>query len=193
VPLEQLLDALERDARAEIERVLADSRSEAERIAAAAATERDRRRHAAAQDRERDRRTLTERGLSDARRAARRAVLEAQQVLLERVFAASRARLPAAVDSADFEEAVPARVSAALVALGNEPAAIHCPEALVETLKRHVAADRATVVVDPACGSGFTVATADGSVLVDETLETRLERQHPALARLALDVLEVAS
>jgi vacuolar-type H+-ATPase subunit E/Vma4 len=120
-------------------------------------------------------------------------VLEAQKVLLERVFTAIRARLPAAVDGAGFEETVPARASAALAALGNEPAVIHCPASLVETLRRHLPADRATVVADDTCGSGFTVATADGAVLVDETLETHLERQRPAMARLALELLEVAS
>jgi V/A-type H+/Na+-transporting ATPase subunit E len=192
VALEQLLEALERDAGAEVERVLADGREKAERIAAAAAAERERRRRAATQNREHDRRELTERGLSDARRVARRAVLEAQQVLLDRVFQAVRARLPAAVGSAGFEKTVPARVSAALVALGNEPAVIHCPEALVATLRR-LAGARATIVADPACGSGFTVDTADGVLRVDETLETQLERQRPALARSALDVLAVAS
>jgi vacuolar-type H+-ATPase subunit E/Vma4 len=191
--LEQLLDALERDAGAEIERVLAAGRAEADRIATAAAADRDRRRRAAAQDRERQQRELSEHGLGDTRRAARRTVLEAQHALLQRVFQAVRARLPAAAASPAFGQTLPDRLKAALAALGDEAAVIHCTDPLASSLKSCLPGKRATIVADLTCGSGFTVATGDGAVLVDETLEARLERQRSALARLALDVLEVGS
>lgn len=191
--LEQLLVALERDAQAQVEDVLAQGRAAADAIASRSAAALEARRRDAERIRDRGERELTERALTGARRDARRAVLTAQRDLLERVFTAVRHRLPAAAAGAAFAATVPGRMAAALAALGQEPAVIRCTPSLVPLLQPLVPAGRASVAADRASGSGFTAATQDGAVVVDETLETRLERQRADLARLVLATLGLES
>jgi len=193
--LEHLLEALERDANAQIEQLLAQARAEAEGVTAAMTTALAQRRGAAAEARERSRLIEVEQAVTRARRAARRSVLEARERLLERVFAAARGELPAAAAGADYRAGLSAALAGALAAVGGEEVVIRCPEALVRDLERlrpH-ATPPARVVVDPAAGSGFRVATVDGAVEVDDTLESRLDRLRPELARRVLAQLGLES
>jgi vacuolar-type H+-ATPase subunit E/Vma4 len=70
---------------------------------------------------------------------------------------------------------------------------IRCPEQLASELERLRPTDGVSIVVDPGAGSGFRLATADGAIEVDETLEARLERRLPELTRHLLARLEVES
>ncbi len=189
--LEHLLEALERDANAQIEQLLAQARAEADRLTTAATAAVERRRQKAHEARERSRLQQVEHAVTLARRGARRSVLESRERLLERLFTAARVELPAAAAGPAYRATLPAALSGALAAVGNEPAVIRCPEALARDLERLRPDDRASVVVDPATGSGFRLATADGAVEVDDTLEARLERLRPILARRVLAQLEL--
>lgn len=189
--LEHLLEALERDASAQIEQVLAQARAEADRLTTAATETRERRRRDAQGARERSRLQEVEHAVTLARRSARRSVLEARERLLERVFTAARAELPAAAAGSAYRAALPVALTGALAAVGNEPAVISCPKALARELERLCPANRASVEVDPAAGSGFRLVTADGAVEVDDTLEARLDRLRPILARRVLTQLEL--
>ena len=189
--LEHLLEALERDAKAQIEQLLAQARAEADRLTTAGSEALERRRRDAGVVRERSRLQEVEHAVTLARRAARRSVLEARERLLERVFAAACAELPATVASDAYLATLPAALAGALSAIGVEPAVIRCPKAISRELQRLVPAGRASVAVDTGVGSGFRLTTTDGAVEVDETLEARLERLRPQLARHVLAQLEL--
>ena len=193
--LEHLLEALERDAKAQIEQLLAQARAEAEGVTAAMTAALAQRQGAAAAARERTRLHEVEQAVTRARRAARRSVLEARERLLERVFTAARSELPAAAAGSGYRAGLPAALAGALAAVGDEEVVIRCPEALVRDLERlrPSTTPRARVVVDPAAGSGFRLASADGAVEVDDTLETRLDRLRPELARRVLAQLGLES
>ena len=193
--LEHLLEALERDAKAQIEQLLAQARAEAEGVTAATTAALAQRQGAAAETRERTRLIEVEQAVTRARRAARRSVLEARERLLERVFANARSELPAAAAGAGYRAGLPAALAGALAAVGGEEAVIRCPEVLVRDLERlrPDATPRARVVVDPKAGSGFRVASVDGAVEVDDTLESRLDRLRPDLARRVLAQLGLES
>jgi V/A-type H+-transporting ATPase subunit E len=193
VGLDHLLDALERDANAQVERLLGEARAEADRLTAAGTESVDRRRREAAALRERSRQQEVERAVTLARRDARRAVLESRACLVARGIAAVRAELPAAAIGPAYRTRLPVAVMSALTAVGGAPAVIRCPEQLASELERQRPADGVSIVVDPGAGSGFRLATADGAVEVDETLETRLERRLPELTRHLLARLEVES
>jgi vacuolar-type H+-ATPase subunit E/Vma4 len=193
--LEHLLEALERDAKAQIEQLLAQARAEAEGVTAAMTAALAQRQAAAAEARERTRVIEVEQAVTRARRAARRSVLEARERLLERVFTVARSGLPAAAAGAGYRAGLPAVLAGALAAVGGEEVVIRCPEALVSDLERlrPPTTPRARVVLDPEAGSGFRVASADGAVEVDDTLESRLDRLRPELARRVLAQLGLES
>lgn len=191
--LEHLLEALERDADAQVEQLLAQARAEADRISteSAAALEQRRRETTSACDSARVQEV--EHAVTLARREARRSILEARERLLERVFAAARAELPSAVVGPAYRASLPAALRGALSAVGGDHAVIRCPETLAPELERaRPRGSRAVPVeVDPAGGSGFRVASADGAVEVDDTLESRLDRLRFDLARRVLAQLEL--
>jgi len=187
--LAHLLEALERDANDEIARLRAEAAAEADRITAASAAAVAQRRRAVLEEDERRGRHEVERALTIARRAARRAVLEARQRLLDRVFAAARAVLPAAVREPAFRASLPAAIVSALAAIGPGPVVIHCPGAIAPAVKGLQLADRITVMADETVGSGFVMRAADGAIEVDDTLDGRLERSRPVLARRVLQQL----
>ena len=190
--LDNLLAALERDATAQAERLVVQARAEADRLIAAADAAIARRRDEVLDGRERAQRGALEGVLSAARRAARRDVLEARDRLLDRVFTAARAELPRALAQPAYRATLAPRVAAALACVGDAEASFRCPAPLAKDLRAAAAADgRITVCVDPAAGSGFRLRTADGTLEVDDTLESRLEARRPRLARDALRRLEV--
>jgi vacuolar-type H+-ATPase subunit E/Vma4 len=192
VGLEHLLEALERDANAQIDQTLARARAEADRLTAAATEAVELRRREVTSRGKRDRQREVDHAVTLARRAARRSILEARAHLLERVFAAARAELPAAAAGPAYRAALPSALAGALAAVGGEQAVIRCREALARELERlrPGTSQSVRVVVDPASGSGFRVASADGAIEVDDTLESRLDRLHLVLARRVLEQLE---
>jgi vacuolar-type H+-ATPase subunit E/Vma4 len=195
MPLDHLLAALERDATAQAERLVAEARVTADRLTSAAAEAIERRRGETLGAYEREQRAVVQAALSTARRAARRDVLEARERLLDRVFATARAALPQALAHQAYRAALPERLAAALACVEEAgEAALRVPAALAADVRTAVSGNgRVTVRVDHAAGSGFRLATADGSLEVDDTLETRLDAQRPRLARDVLRQLEVES
>lgn len=191
--LEHLLEALERDADAQVEQLLAQARAEADRISTESAAAVEQRRRETTSARDSARVQEVEHAVTVARREARRSILEARERLLERVFAAARAELPAAVAGPAYRASLPAALRGALSAVGGDHAVIRCPETLAPELERaRPRGSRAVPVeVDPAGGSGFRVASADGAVEVDDTLESRLDRLRFDLARRMLAQLEL--
>lgn len=193
MPLDQLLAALERDAREQADRLVAEARAEAERVRDAAERDIARRRAATEGAREREHHAALEQALSNVRRAARRDVLEARDRLLARVFSAARAALPAAINTPAYRATLPRRLEAGLACFdGAEPVVVRCSPPLVDVVQAALP-PRADVRVrgDPEAGSGFRLTTPDGAIEVDDTLETRLAARRPRLARAALRRLDL--
>lgn len=195
MPLDHLLAALERDATAQAERLVAEARATADRLTSAAAEALERRRGETLGAHEREQRAVVQAALSAARRAARRDVLEARERLLDRVFAAARAALSQALAHQVYRATLPERLAAALACVAESgEATLRVPPTLAADVRAAISGNgRVTVHVDHGAGSGFRLATADGTIEVDDTLETRLDAQRPRLARHVLRQLEVES
>jgi len=193
MPLEHLLAELEREAEAAAERTLAEARTEAERIAAAAAERLAHRRAEYVAARRTELSADLGGALAAARREARRAALAARERLLERVFTEAARRLPEVAASETYAAALPGDVAAALAFLGDQPAVLRCTPALAERVRQAAGPAAATVVPDAAVGHGVRAEAADGSLVVDATLEGRLARLRPRLAIAVLARLDVAA
>lgn len=185
--LTHLLEALERDARNEIERLSAAARAEADGITAESNARLDERRRVALDEVDRRHRYEVERALTAARRAGHRAVLEARQRLQQRVFDAVRALLPNGLATAAYRDSLPGALRRALAALGEGPAVVRCTPAIrpaIEAIERPAGV---SVLPDDTVGSGFVAQVPDGSLDVVDTLDERLERQRPELTRWVFD------
>jgi len=195
MPLDHLLAALERDATAQAERLVAEARATADRLTSTAAEVIAHRRSETLGAYEREQRAVIQAALSAARRTARRDVLDARERLLDRVFATARAALPQALAHQVYRATLPERLAAALACVAESgEATLRVPAALAADVRSAVPGNGpVTVLVDHAAGSGFRLATADGALEVDDTLETRLDAQRPRLARDVLRQLAVES
>jgi vacuolar-type H+-ATPase subunit E/Vma4 len=177
--LTQLLAALEQDAHAAAESVLAAARSTGERVEREARERRERQRSEFAERRDAALAEETERVLADTRRRARARVLEARQQLLERVFAAARDELAQVARRPDFARRIVEELPRARLYLGNGPLIARCRPELAQRLAE--SDSHLTVEQDAAAGAGVRLLTPDGAVEVDDTLEGRLERSRPSL------------
>jgi vacuolar-type H+-ATPase subunit E/Vma4 len=188
--LDRLLETLERDARAEAERVLAAAGAEAEAIRGAAATVVARRRAEALSARERALRADAAVQLAQVRRRARGAVLDARHQLLERIRAAARERIAAAEGEAG---SLGVRLQAALACHGDRPVEVRCAPALADAVRAGVG-DRAGAAVAPdaAASDPLVVRAADGAMEVDAGLGSLFERHWPGLAVELVRELEAA-
>lgn len=183
MPLDHLLTALEREAGAQAEASVAAARAEAAEISRQADTRLGQMRQDALQAREADLRGAAEAALGEARRAARATVLEARQRLIDRVFETARGMLPGAGAGDAYRAALPQHIAEALAALGDQPAVIRCDAALADAVRTAVARKKHLVVRPEAdARPGVVVATTDGTIEVDNTLDGRLERLRPQLA-----------
>jgi vacuolar-type H+-ATPase subunit E/Vma4 len=187
--LTHLLEALERDARNEVERLTAAARAEADGITADARARLDERRRVALDEVERRHRFEMEQALTAARRVGRRTVLEARQRLMQRVLDALRASLPGALALPAYRDGLPDAVRRALAALGEGSLVIRCTPAIRSTIETIERPSGVSVVPDDSIGNGFVIHVADGSVEVVETLEERLVRQRTDLTRWVFDHL----
>jgi vacuolar-type H+-ATPase subunit E/Vma4 len=181
--LDHLLASLERDATAEAAALLTEAKAGVARVTAAAEAHVARRRAETLGVREQELRAAAELAVARARRAARARVLDARARAIARVFAGVQARLPAAAGSAAFHATLPARLAAARACAGDAPVAVRCAPDLAPHMRSALAGAAPAVAVQPdaAIATGFVLATTDGSLEVDETLEARLARRRQEL------------
>jgi vacuolar-type H+-ATPase subunit E/Vma4 len=181
--LDHLLSALEREAAAQADAVVTAARAEAAAVTRDADERLTRLRNDLLGSREGELRGKAAAALGEARRASRAAVLEARQRLLERIIAAARGALPAALASPAYRATLPQHVAQGLRAVGDGPAVIQCPEPLVPAVQEAVAGRHDVAVrADAASAPGVIVSTTDGVIEADNTLVGRLERLGPLLA-----------
>jgi vacuolar-type H+-ATPase subunit E/Vma4 len=188
VAMDRLVEALERNAAAELERLRSDAGAEAARIAAAAvnriAAHRDETLGALA----RERRGALELELAEARRASRGRVLESRQHFLDRVFEAAAGLLPGAMSDREYQDTLASRIEEALRCAGDEDATIEVPPELA-AFASNFAGRGVRFDIRSGASAGFIVTARGGKVKVDDTLRSRMER---ARAALAIEVVAAA-
>lgn len=158
--LDQLLEALTREAEARAAETVAAARLEAEAILREARAGTERRLAEAVARRERELRAAAQGAVEAARREAAREVLTARAEALARVFARARELLVARVREPALESRWARDAAEALTYLGGADA----------------------VVRRPPEAAGVLAAAADGSVEVDGTVGALLARLQPQLA-----------
>lgn len=181
--IEELLAALERDAAADREAILAEARAEVERIRTRTSERHARHWESFLEPREREWRRAAAVAVAQARRGVRGDVLAAQQRFLDRVFAEARARLSDAMLGEEYRRVLSVHVEETLAYLCDEPCLVRCPPPLEAPVRSIVASRKnVSVVVDPESPPGIVVESRDGAIAVNNTLEGRLERLAPILA-----------
>lgn len=121
--------------------------------------------------------------IAAARHEAMRAVLLAKTRIADRILAAAKSRLEDAARSEPYLAALPDELEEALAFVGEDGAVVRCSQA-IESSVRDAIGGRTNVRIERLTegASGFIAIGADGSVRVDGTLETRLERMRAALS-----------
>lgn len=188
--MDALLQTLEREAEAEIARVLDDARARASELTRAADERIAARRGATLERRETEARKDHERVLAGARHTARTRVLEARAALLDRLFVQIRAVLPELAQSAAYRRNLAGQLQRLRAFAGDQPVTLRCMPALTTTLRGLVKTNgHVRIRGDARIAAGFFVTTADGALDVDGSLESRLERLRPQLSLEALAAL----
>lgn len=166
------------------ESILSAARAEAHRIASDTERHIEERRKAVLSNKEEEHRSKARARIAAERDAAMRSVLLAKTGLVDRVLHAAKALLPEAARRTASAAALRGELEEALAFVGAEDdATVRCSEELAPTIREAVGGRRGvTVEGDSALGPGFVVVGAGGSVVVDRTLQTALDRLAPTLA-----------
>jgi vacuolar-type H+-ATPase subunit E/Vma4 len=186
VGLSELVARLERDLDARVAAIEERTRKEAEAFDARAREESRHTLEEALASRRTGRRARLARELADARQRVRLAELCARRALVDRVLARTGELLARADRDDGYRVTVAPQVERALRYVGVRPVVVRCRPSLA-ALVRSALADQEGVTCEEAdMPVGFLVRTRDGSVEIDETLPTLLERSRRRLAlRLA--------
>lgn len=157
--------------------ILAEARARADRIEAEADRQIEEKRHAVLTKKDRELQNEARAKVAAARHAAMRAVLLAKAEVVNRVLENAKARLPAAAQSRAYRSGLERELREAAAFLGEDGGVVRCSKTLEPAL-REAARELAKLSVrtDDEVKSGFQVVGANGSVVVDATLETRLDR-----------------
>ena len=189
--LDHLLAALERDATRTAEQRVEAAEVEATRLRSAARAKADALRADKLQAQEKRLREEIERVLLVERRRLRAEMLHRRKALLDQVLATVEAKLPAATLDPANRSGLGRDLDRALTYVNGVPAVVRAPPDLVGWA-RDALDGRSGIAVqaDPAITTGMTVTTADGSVVIDATLATRLRQSWPELSMKLLAWLE---
>jgi vacuolar-type H+-ATPase subunit E/Vma4 len=188
--LDQLLAVLSREAEAEADAIRGAAQADARSLLERCGAELTERRLQQARALEAERQNAIAFALVAARRAARRDELLARERLLNRVLRLAADRFPEAVRNPVFRATLPALVAQALECLADRPGTIRCHPGLMDEISR-LLTDRPGVrlLADPACGTGFRLTSDDGPLVIDATLEDRVERLDRRLRQAILSRL----
>ncbi len=183
--LDELLRTLEADAAAQIEAVRTRARNDAERLRGESEAELSRRREAILQAREAELRTAAALEVATARHQATRRTLEARAATLARIRSRVGERLAARGEDSTLLPLMRRDLQRGLDYVG-EDAVVQAADRLLDGLRVSLNGRRATFepIVPPR--AGLVLHSADGSVMVDATFETRLDQAWP---RLAIDLM----
>ena len=191
--LEELLEVLRREADAEAAAILADAHTEAEAIGARCEADLASRSDSFRSEQDAVRQSAVELAVAQARRDSRREMLQARERMLERVFARALERFPEALTAAEYLDGLSSQLSEALNCLADRPGTVRCHPRLERELKLLVGTRHGvSLVIDASVGAGFKVASDDGAVEIDGTLEGRLDRARNRMKQQVMAALEEA-
>lgn len=177
--LDQLLASLTREADAAIADLLRSARTDAAAERAAADALRRKRLDDATAARRRELEARLEEDVVEAGREASRAVLRVREEILDRVLAAARGVLAQRLDDPLVARASEALVAEAATYLGEAGGTVRCHRRLLAALGCVAQRHGLALEEDPAMGAGARLASADGRVVVDATLDGVLLRRWP--------------
>jgi vacuolar-type H+-ATPase subunit E/Vma4 len=179
--LSDLIARLEQEAQSRVEAIERDAREQVRAIEAA--TEQSiaeitvrhlEREHA-------ERQVVQERDLGIARRNARTRELEARRTQIARILNRARALVPEMAATTAYVDALPSHLAEALPFLAGLQPRVRCHAAYADTLQPTIERCDAELVIDETVGPGVVVEARDGSVIIDNTLATRLTRSETRL------------
>ena len=165
------------------EALLREARAEADRLVDEAEREVEKRRADALQDKEAEYRAEARLAIAAERHEALREVLEARSRVVDRVLDELRGILPEATTTESYLSSLSDEISDALQYVDGDGAVVRCSASLASAVQA-VVQDRPQIRVEPTTDidAGFVLAGAEGSVVVDGRLETRVDRLAPTLA-----------
>ena len=192
--LADLLRALEQDAEARIATVRSESRAEADRLLAEIAQRLERRRTAELAVEEAELRAESARLVERARRDAAGRVLAARGEALERIRDRARELLGATEPVPDLRAGFAREIGTALEYVGDAAVVIQCGAVWRSALQSLVSGRNGVrLETTNGLGPGARIKAADGSLEIDATIETRLQRLWPELAIGLVRTMEPAS
>lgn len=186
--LHELLAALREDAAAQRAQVLSDAEAEASRIQRAASASAARRRAEFMSRITNEAEGASRRALSRTRAEAMQSVLTARARFLQRLRAELESRICTAVQNPEYLASIASELSAGMQRLPNGRVVVRASPGLAPAISEMIPAIAlgATVESTPELGTGFVLASEDGRMEVDATLDTRLAHVWPRLAAAAL-------
>ncbi len=179
--IDALVETLRANGRRRAAGVLREARAEVRAIRLRAEREETRRRGEVLARRQGELRAELAGDIARARAEARRDVLEARRALLARVFARAVAALPAAIESSAYVDGLPGRIELAARYVSIADAVLECPPGLAPALRAAAGTTGPSVEPHLDADAGFRLRSADGHVVVDDTLASRLARLRPTL------------
>ncbi|KPK16291.1 MAG: hypothetical protein AMJ62_06210 [Myxococcales bacterium SG8_38] len=165
------------------ESIMDAARAEADRLASEADRRIEDRRRAVLGKKDRELRTEARAQVAAERHAAMRAVLLAKTKVVDRVLHEARRRLPEAARSRAYASALGKELRDAVAFVGEQGAVVRCSDELRPAVLEAARDLRnMSVEAEQNADSGFKVIGKGGSLVVDGTLETRLDRLGSILA-----------
>lgn len=165
------------------ESILGTARADAKRLGAESERVVEDRRREVLKDKEAEYGAEARIAIAAERHAAMRAVLLARTHLVNRVLERAQALLPDVARNEAYLATLGSELTDALQFVEGEGAVVRCSADLGPAVRDRMR-DRPEVKVEPEAdvGTGFVVVGAEGSVVVDGRLETRIDRLASVLA-----------
>ena len=180
--LDELLEAIEDEARCTMGAELERGRGDAARIAAEAEARAVRTRAEALRREQEKLAGELEPELASARLSARREVAEARRRLAARVLQEMERQIPRVVLEERYLETLPRQLEESLTYLGEVPVQVRATPAIAVRLEGIVKTrPRISVESDPSVTAGFRLLTLDGAFVLDATLDAALARRRREL------------
>ena len=163
------------------ESILGTARADAKRLGSESERVVEDRRRQVLKDKEAEYGADARVAIAAERHAAMRAVLLARTRVVARVLERARALLPDATQSEAYLSTLSSELMEALQFVDGEGAVVRCSRDLEGAVRKGLR-DRPEVKIEADVGTGFVVVGAEGSVVVDGRLETRIDRLASVLA-----------
>jgi len=165
------------------ESILGTARADAKRLGTESERVVEDRRREVLKDKEAEYGAEARVAIAAERHAAMRAVLLARTHLVDRVLERAQALLPDVARNEAYLATLSSELTDALQFVEAEGTVVRCSEDLGPAVRDRMR-DRPAVKVEPEAdvGTGFVVVGAEGSVVVDGRLETRIDRLASVLA-----------